>query len=65
MTPDDAVPQNMPDLFRALAKQWQERAADPLNVLEDNPEFSILCEKVAAILTQMADRLEAWIDADL
>ena len=65
MTPDDTIPQKMPDLFRALAKQWQARAADPLDVLEDNPAFSDCCEKVATILYEMADRLEMWIDSDL
>lgn len=65
MTPEDTTPQKMPDLFRDLAKQWQDRAADPLDVLEDNPTFSDCCEKVAVVLLEMADRLEKWIDADL
>lgn len=54
----EQIPTWIPDLLRALAGEAERRAADPVNVLDDNPAIA----REWAIVATELDRCAALIE---
>ncbi len=63
--PDETIPNRVPDALRALHAAWLARAADPLDCLEDNPDYAQECEIVASEFLACAKRIDLRIEADI